>query len=501
MNTAQKIAKESIISFSGIFYGSINRYLYSALLARWVGPEYLGIYSMANAIMLISEVLSKMGMETGVMRFVSRLDPERDNDKISEIIASAIKMCALFSLFFMIVLISCSSYIVSNILSEKSLMVSVLIVFAISIPFNASTLVAAAATQGYKKLKYKSIVTQFINPTILLFSMIICYWFFSAESALMFPMLITGIVGCIAMFQPLKYLSGIRRQQIIKTKFNYDLLKFSYPFMFVIILQTFMHWMDILMLGYFTNASTVGLYHPAARTAGLLQALLMSFISIYAPMISQFHSEKNILKMNQTYKMVSRWLLVFSIPISIMFILFPENILSLFGKEYISSSNVLIILTIATLLQAIFGAASPTLGMSGFTRLILINTSIAFILNLGLNYTLIPLYGINGAAYATLITLTIIGCIRVAQVRIFLKMNLFSFKMLKPLTAGAVTYFITANLKPILENYNFVVELLIAVPCSLLIYGLLIWLMRLDEEDKSFISSFGIIKDGLKRNK
>ena len=74
MNTAQKIAKESIISFSGIFYGSINRYLYSALLARWVGPEYLGIYSMANAIMLISEVLSKMGMETGTMRFISRLD-------------------------------------------------------------------------------------------------------------------------------------------------------------------------------------------------------------------------------------------------------------------------------------------------------------------------------------------------------------------------------------------------------------------------------------------
>ncbi|MEE3302655.1 MAG: oligosaccharide flippase family protein, partial [Candidatus Neomarinimicrobiota bacterium] len=304
MNTAQKIAKESIISFSGIFYGSINRYLYSALLARWVGPEYLGIYSMANAIMLISEVLSKMGMETGVMRFVSRLDPDKDNDKISEIIASAIKMCAFFSLFFTIMLISCSSYIVSNILSEQSLMVSVLIVFAISIPFNASTLVAAAATQGYKKLKYKSIVTQFINPTILLVSMIICYWFFSPESALMFPMLITGIVGCIAMFQPLKYLSGIKPQQIIRTKFNYDLLNFSYPFMFVIILQTFMHWMDILMLGYFTNASTVGLYHPAARTAGLLQALLISFISIYAPMISQFHSEKNILKMNQTYKMV-----------------------------------------------------------------------------------------------------------------------------------------------------------------------------------------------------
>ena len=91
MNTAQKIAKESIISFTGIFYGSLNRYLYSALLARWVGPEYLGIYSMANAIMLISEVLSKMGMETGVMRFISRLDPINDRNEISKIIKASKK--------------------------------------------------------------------------------------------------------------------------------------------------------------------------------------------------------------------------------------------------------------------------------------------------------------------------------------------------------------------------------------------------------------------------
>ena len=96
----------------------------------------------------------------------------------------------------------------------------------------------------------------------------------------------------------------------------------------------------------------MGLYHPAARTAGLLQALLMSFISIYAPMISQFH-RKNLIKMNNTYKMVTRWLLLFSIPIAIIFIIFPGNILSLFGKEYIASADVLIILTIATLLQAV----------------------------------------------------------------------------------------------------------------------------------------------------
>ena len=74
--------------------------------------------------------------------------------------------------------------------------------------------------------------------------MILCFNFLSQESALMYPMLITGIVGLISIFQPLRYLSKVRLAQIISSRFNYDLLKFSYPFMFVIILQTFVKSFD-----------------------------------------------------------------------------------------------------------------------------------------------------------------------------------------------------------------------------------------------------------------
>ena len=84
MNIASKIAKESTITFSGMVYGNINRYLYTALLARWVGIEYLGIYSLANAIMLIGEVIAKMGLETGVMRFVSRLELKTEKYQIQK---------------------------------------------------------------------------------------------------------------------------------------------------------------------------------------------------------------------------------------------------------------------------------------------------------------------------------------------------------------------------------------------------------------------------------
>ena len=494
MNTASKIAKETTVTFSGLVYGNFNRYLYSALLARWVGAEFLGIYSLANAIMLISEVVAKMGLETGVMRFVSRLNPELDQEKIQKIIASALKMTTIFSLVIMVALIISSGAIVKNILNEPPLLKLVIIIFAIAIPFNALTLVSAFATQGFKRLKYKILVTQFLNPTLLLTTMVICYWFISAESALMAPMLITGIIGFFVMLGVLKKVTGVSNNQIMKAKVDTSLLNFSYPLMFVTILQTFMHWMDILMLGYFTDATTVGLYHPAARTAGLLQALLLSFISIYAPMMAQFHREGDRKKMDDTYKLVSRWLLMCAIPISAIFIIFPGKVMLLFGPEYLPSAKILVILTGATFIQAIFGAAGPTLSMSGHTKLVLWNTIGAFALNFGLNIFLIPNYGIIGAAIATLTSLIVVGFARTIEVGIILKMNFFDRKVIKPIFAGIMVFTGLLLIKDFIMPFHTLITLLSAGIFSVGSFGLIMWILKIEDEDLDFFKGLSVLK-------
>ena len=494
MNTASKIAKETTVTFSGLVYGNFNRYLYSALLARWVGAEFLGIYSLANAIMLISEVVAKMGLETGVMRFVSQLNPELDQEKIQKIIASALKMTTIFSLVIMVALIISSGAIVKNILNEPPLLKLVIIIFAIAIPFNALTLVSAFATQGFKRLKYKILVTQFLNPTLLLTTMVICYWFISAESALMAPMLITGIIGFFVMLGVLKKVTGVSNNQIMKAKVDTSLFNFSYPLMFVTILQTFMHWMDILMLGYFTDATTVGLYHPAARTAGLLQALLLSFISIYAPMMAQFHREGDRKKMDDTYKLVSRWLLMCAIPISAIFIIFPGKVMLLFGPEYLPSAKILVILTGATFIQAIFGAAGPTLSMSGHTKLVLWNTIGAFALNFGLNIYLIPNYGIIGAAIATLTSLIVVGFARTIEVSVILKMNFFDRKVIKPIFAGITVFTGLLLIKDFIMPFHTLITLLSAGIFSVGSFGLIMWILKIEDEDLDFFKGLSVLK-------
>ena len=499
MNIAQKIAKESAVTFTGMFYGNINRYLYTLLLARWVGSEFLGIYSLANSVRLISEVFGKMGMEIGVMRFVSLLNPDIEKKKIQRLIGSAVKMTMAFSVVIMAGLLVSSGFIVTHILKEPPLLKIVLMVFAIAIPFNAITLVVAFATQGFKRLKYKIFITQFLNPTILLVVMIISFWFISVEVALMAPMLVSSIIGFIVMFAVLKKLTGVKNQQLLKAPFDRELLVFSYPLMFVTILLTLMHWMDILMLGAFTNASTVGLYHPAARTAGLLQALLVSFLSIYSPMIAQFHAKSDQKNMSGSYKLVSRWLLTFSIPVALIFLVYPKKVMLLFGAEYLPSANILMVLTAATFIHAILGAAQSTLSMTGHTRLVLWNAIGAFVINIILNIILIPNYGMIGAAWATLISLFVISLLRVLEVRWILKLTFFSTKMIKPILAGSITWWCLWRIHPIVMDYHTLVTLSAVSLISFLVYGIVLWVMRFEPEDWDFLTGLGILKNSLKK--
>ena len=94
-------------------------------------------------------------------------------------------------------------------------------------------------------------------------------------------------------------------------------------------------------------------------------------------------------------------------------------------------------------------------------------------------------------------SLTLIGLVRVIQVRIILKINFIDIKFLKPILAGLMTYFILFFLKPYILGYHTLATLSIAVSITLLLFGLLIWLMGIEEEDKDFLRGLGVLKESI----
>ena len=74
-----KIAKEASLSFAGMTFGQVVRYLFTILVSRLAGAELLGFYAIGNTITRLSEVTAKMGLDEGVLKFVSRDSSDRDS--------------------------------------------------------------------------------------------------------------------------------------------------------------------------------------------------------------------------------------------------------------------------------------------------------------------------------------------------------------------------------------------------------------------------------------
>ena len=87
--------------------------------------------------------------------------------------------------------------------------------------------------------------------------------------------------------------------------------------------------------------------------------------------------------------------------------LFSEYILHLFGPNYIVASTPLVILLSAQLYNSVSGPSAIYLNMTGKQRVLNWILIIGLLTNIFLNLYLIPNYGMNGAAIATLVSLVL----------------------------------------------------------------------------------------------
>ncbi|MFQ6678149.1 MAG: flippase [Fidelibacterota bacterium] len=492
-NHPRKIAKETTISFIGMGFGDVLRYLFTAILARMVGVEYLGIFSLASSVTKLGEVFSLAGLQSGVMRFVSRLDKNSELKEVRQRVQSGMTMGLLFSLMIMVLQIILSKWLAFDLFKGSDLLRTVIIISAISLPFATVMTIAAFATQGFKLLKYKITIMNIIRPAVMLMCLLLFIGLFSKASVIKYPLLISAIIGTIGGLFFLIKLTGLPFSKLFKGKVDRELLLFSYPLMFVTILGTLMHWMDIMMLGYFTDTTTVGLYHPATRTAGLLRTVLMAFLGIFGPMMSEYHRKGDHKEMSRLYKLVVRWITSVSLPLAIIMILYSKKVMLLFGGDYVSSADALSILTLAAFIQSYVGSSGNTLTMAGFPHVNLINSILVLTLNVVLNYMWIPQFGIMGAAYATLVSMTALAILRFIEVKWIVKIHPFSIKMLKPVIAGSVMAVILYFIKSIVFPLHTILTLLIVVMVGFISYTLCLWIMKFDRDDQEIWSGILMI--------
>jgi O-antigen/teichoic acid export membrane protein len=216
---------------------------------------------------------------------------------------------------------------------------------------------------------------------------------------------------------------------------------------------------DMVMLSIMSGDNAVGWYSASYRLIDALSIIPVVLMSTMYPVFSKFYfSSRDSLEF--AFKKSFKFLAIIAIPIGIGTTILAERIIVfLYGAQYLPSVAALQILIWASVLSFINYPPSTYFTSTNRQTTLMIFTFIGAILNIALNFILIPLFSYNGAAIATVSTEVVVGLLMVYSIHKSQNLSaLLSDVILKSFIAGAFM----AIFLLIFPNYTLVPLILFA---------------------------------------
>ena len=157
---------------------------------------------------------------------------------------------------------------------------------------------------------------------------------------------------------------------------------------------------ELLMLGWLVEPAEIGIYADAARIGEATAFGAVAINTIFAPTISGLYWRGDLDRLRAIMRTASWWIFWSTALAAAVLALFAQPLLALFGEQFDSGAGALRILLCGQVVGAAFGPVAYVMTMTGYERQAAKVFAAALVLSVGLNATLIPLFGIEGAALA-----------------------------------------------------------------------------------------------------
>jgi O-antigen/teichoic acid export membrane protein len=191
------------------------------------------------------------------------------------------------------------------------------------------------------------------------------------------------------------------------------LFAFSLPVVLQSVSWTALQRSDVMLLGLFRGTAAVGLYQPVLRIVEVAGTAFGVIGSYYIPAASRMLGQGRIDELRRTYIALTKWSMALISPLLAIYLVGVGPLLvRLFGPEFAHMEMVARVLAIGYVLQIVTGFNGSTLIALGRTREITIRAIAMIVLNVGITASLIPPFGLIGAATGTTL---IFGIVNVAN--------------------------------------------------------------------------------------
>ena len=451
------------------------------VLTRGLGANLYGIFSYINVLFALVMVFTRLGGDKSVLRYLPEYESDDDTQNSILFLTYATSLVASVAVAGLIFF---SAPIISAYTLDEPIFTEVLRVAALVIPFRTLSRLTFATFKSVDRMKFNVITSSGVRPIIRLIfvgiPVVLGYSLYGAVVGLIAAGIVTFLIsiGVLLKYTKLGKLSLPDKEQ---TKEYYD---FSIPLTFNQLGNFLYNRVDILIVGFLLTDAAVGIYNISVLLAGLLVLPLTAFNQMFPPIASKLYHDGDADELESVYRTITRWIFTLSLFPALVVFAFPQEILSIFGPDFVRGRDVLILFAVAQLTNCAVGPSGFLLMMTDHQYLTLLNQLSSGILNAALNVVLILQFGFVGAAVATASVLAGINLLRVTQVWYLEGLQPYDLTYAKPLLAGAVSIAAMFAVGAVLSGY---VLLFSGATLGFILFAVVMYLLGFEESEKEMI--------------
>jgi O-antigen/teichoic acid export membrane protein len=415
------LAKSSLIVFITLFLSKIFLYLYRIIIARYYGPGVYGLFVLSVMLLTWFRIFASFGFREGLLRYISVFRGRKEKEKIPHIFKISIVFSMSASILAGFLLFFFSDFIALRIFSNSDLVIF-LKIFSVVLPFVILGGIFLAVIRAFEKVGWYSFISNVLWNSATLLALVVLIFF--GINSVSVP--VSYLIGTFLMFAASYYVCRTRISEIFNSgkkitdakskKIFREVFSYSWPFIFYGVVVSVFYWIDSFMIGIFKTVSDVGFYNVAVPIASLLVLPLDLFRQLFFPLVTKEYSKGNFETVRQLSQQVGKWIFMMSMPFFVLLMIFPGAFIRiLFGTEFLVAENALRFLSVGALFTALFGVSEDLISMKGKSKLVLIDVSVTAVINIILNYIFVPLYGISGAGFATMISMIVLNLLFLFQ--------------------------------------------------------------------------------------
>jgi len=414
-----QLAKNSAYLFSARCVNALAIMALTLIITRRLGPDIFGGYSFLNAVVMTGVVIANFGLDTFMVREVSRNTTE-GNQLLSvvlgsKLVLSLMVMVAINAIFWLFL--------------EQKTMVALLALFSIVVCLNSLSQSFWYYADAFQEFQVHAVLWASLN--VIKVPLVWCFITIREDlSMVIYALIIAEVISLL--------ISGCwtrLRFRIVFGKIPFKsmlpLLKRVWPMAAVFILSAIYFRVDMIILEVMKGEKAVGTYSAACRLIEFLSIIPGTVAMAALPGLATDYSDNRDVFRTKFFRTIVALGVVGAMTGSLLFLFSRHLILFLYGPLFSDSAVSLCILSGSVFFLFVNGywafAAISTNHEKRVASIVLVST----ILNILMNICLIPRYSGVGAAISTLISEIFM---LVLYVVCFSKEEIFFFRQRVPKT-------------------------------------------------------------------